>query len=160
MSPRCHRLGPILKLCHPFRLAVPALANEGFGVRSLSDKRAGVSQRSEWSRCGACIEGCGVSLEPSAVPRVGVFADSPCKVKGFTAQISGHTEGRCGKAGDPGGPCGLVTGETSDPRRHEQRKAHNSEGEVITRRVGRDSGGPRLAAGVLVDALHGRRPAV
>ena len=55
-----------------------------------------------------------------------------CEVKGFTAQIAGHTEGRGGKAGDPGGPCGLAFGETGEPRRQEQCKPDNRQGEVIT----------------------------
>jgi hypothetical protein len=67
-----------------------------------------------------------------AVARVGLVADSLCEVKGFTAQISGHTERSGDKAGDPGGPCGLVVGESGEPRREEQRKACNSQGEVIT----------------------------
>src|SRR6185503_21388231 len=57
-----------------------------------------------------------------AVARVGVGADCPCEVKGFTAQIPGHTERCGGDAGYPGGPRGMVTGETGKPRRQEQRK--------------------------------------
>jgi hypothetical protein len=54
-----------------------------------------------------------VSLAVSfAVARVGVGADCPCEVKGFTAQIPGHAERCGGDAGDPGGPRGVVTGET------------------------------------------------
>ena len=47
-----------------------------------------------------------------AVARVGVGADCPCEVKGFTAQIPAHAERCGGDAGDPGGPRGVVTGET------------------------------------------------
>lgn len=72
-----------------------------------------------------------------AVSRVGVVANRRCEVKGFTAQIAGHTEGRCGKAGDPGGPCGLAIGETGEPRRQEQCKPDNRQGELITDGVGR-----------------------
>ena len=50
-----------------------------------------------------------------AVSRVGVVANRRCEVKGFTAQIAGDTEGRCGKAGDPGGPRGVAIGETTAP---------------------------------------------
>jgi hypothetical protein len=87
---------------------------------------------------GVRNESCCVSVESLAVPRVGVVSDSPCKVKGFTAQISDHTERRGDKAGDPGCPCDHLSSETSEPRREEQRKARDRKPQVVPRGVGRE----------------------